>query len=380
MTVLSHVLGAVLCVALAVKVGQLAKAPSDKLLQAVTLCIVCAAASFPLGTGGGQRWTDALVGDGTAKLLQNVLLLCALHFLSRFFLHSAADRDTGVRRARRDVLPLGVTVVVITAAMVMTPHGERNHVYATANMRLAGVFVFYLAAGTYLIYALAMSLRWAARHARASTGPLATGLWLVVVALAAMVMAGCTRAVLNVARWLGGDVPAPVVTGGKLLLDIAIPLFVLGLIYAPITVRWATARLWCHRLRTYHRLTPLWTALHRAFPEDSLDKAPTGAWSDTLRLTGVHRRYYRRVIECRDGLVRVSPYIAQIASAEGHSAGLGLDVAARHLPAALHAHAAGDPAPSQAVPVALPGGDDLEDDVRQLTALSDALRTARPRT
>ncbi|MFE5535617.1 MAB_1171c family putative transporter [Streptomyces sp. NPDC056492] len=378
-TVLSLVLGAVLCLTLVWKISQLVKAPSDKLLHAVTLCIVCASLSFPLGTKGGARWLDALIGTGAAKLLQNVFLLIALYCLSWFFLQSAADRGTGSRRARRELIPLGVTIVVITLAMVATPRGERGHVYATANMQLTGVFVFYLAAGLYLVYALTMSLWWTVRHLRSATRPLATGLRIVAVALAGMAVAGSVRAALNVVRRLGSEVPSPVLMGAKLVLDLAIPLFVLGLIYPPMTVRWASARLWYHRYRTYHRLTPLWAALHQAFPEDSLGKAPTGTWRDALRLTGVHRRCYRRVIECRDGLVRVSPYIAQLAAQQEPLAEVGLDVAARHLRAALSAYAAGDPAPSQAVPVVLPGSDDFEDDLRQLTALSDALKAA-PRT
>ncbi|MEV6687148.1 DUF6545 domain-containing protein [Streptomyces sp. NPDC051130] len=49
--------------------------------------------------------------------------------------------------------------------------------------------------------------------------------------------------------------------------------------------------------------------------------------------------------------------------------------AARHLRAALRAYASGEGAPSQAVPVALPGEGEgsLESDVRQLIRLSEAL-------
>ena len=58
------------------------------------------------------------------------------------------------------------------------------------------------------------------------------------------------------------------------------------------------------------------------------------------------------------------------------------EVAALHLRRALRAHAAGEEAPSQAVPVALPDGDGpegggLEDDVRQLIRMSEALAALR---
>ncbi|TLS43708.1 hypothetical protein FE633_24330 [Streptomyces montanus] len=373
---LTLLLGIVLVLALVWKLSQLAKAPSDRLLQAVSLCLVCAALAYPLGLAPGARATDSLIGGGTAKLLQNVFLLGAVYALQCFFLHSASDRDTGRRRARRELIPLGLTVAVITLAMLVTPESERSHTYATANMRLAGVAVFYLTAGLYLVYSLAMALWWTVRHARVSGKPLRTGLRLVATALSAIVLAGAVREVLNVVRWLGGEVHPAAITGAKLLLDLAIPLFVVGIIYPATVTRWATARLWWHHRRTYRRLGPLWTALNRAFPEDALNRTPSSAWRDTLRVTGVHRRYYRRVIECRDGLVHISPYLARPGPDEEPSGPLTPEVVARRLPEALRAHTVGEPVSTRAVPVALPSGDGLDDDVRQLVALSDALQKA----
>lgn len=45
-----------------------------------------------------------------------------------------------------------------------------------------------------------------------------------------------------------------------------------------------------------------------------------------------------------------------------------------HLREALDAYTAGTPVPGRAIAVAMPGGHDLDDDVKQLVALSDALR------
>jgi hypothetical protein len=383
---LSVILGIVLALALVWKASQLIKAPSDKLLQAVTLCIICASCSYPLGLPAGARLADSLIGAGMAKLLQNVFLLGTVYCLQCFFLFAISDRETGRGRARRELVPLGVTVLVITLAMLATPADERSHTYATANMQAPGVAVFYVAGGLYLVYSLAMALWWTLRYARMADRPLATGLWLIAAALTAMVLAGTLREVLNVVRWLGGTVPAPVIVGAKLLLDLAIPLFVIGILYPATVARWATVRLWWHRRRMYRRLAPLWTALHREFPEDALNRSVPGGWRDVLRVRRVHRRYYRRVIECRDGLVRLSPYLVRAGAEDGAESGgaaeplsqLPPKIAARRLRAALRAHAAGEPVPTQAVPIALPSGDDLDDDVRQLTVLSDALQTTAP--
>ncbi|MFK0049002.1 MAB_1171c family putative transporter [Streptomyces sp. NPDC090741] len=371
---LSSLLGGILLLALAWKISQLVKAPSDRVLRSVTLCIVCAALSFLLGLKSGARYVDSLTGDGLAKLLQNALLLVLVYLLQCVFLYAASDRTAGSKRAGWELVPLTSAIGIATWAMAITPETERAHTYATANMREPGVALFYLAAGLYLVYGLALALWWTLRYIRVSHKPLRTGLQLVAAALTIMVLMGSLREALTVTRWAGESVPAALIVGAKLLLDIAIPLFVAGILYPAAATRWTTVRLWAHRRRMYQRLTPLWTALHEAFPEDSLHRTPAGGWRDTLRVRRIHRRYYRRAIECRDGLVRISPYLAELEAPTEPSAPLPPGRAAVHLHEALAAYTAGAPVPGRAIAVALPGGNDLDDDVRQLVALSDALR------
>ncbi|MBT2481586.1 MAB_1171c family putative transporter [Streptomyces sp. ISL-94] len=374
---LSFLLGAVLLLALVRMIHQIAKAPHDRPLRAVTYCIVCASLSFPIGLRSVADDVDGMVGAGASKLIQNILLLGTVYWLMCFYLQSASDPRAGLRRARIELIPFAITAVVITAATLATPRSERGHVYATANMQVASIAVFYLAAGIYLAYALAMALRWTLRYIRVSRGSLTVGLRLVAVSLTCMVGADALRGALVVVRAFDGTVPTAVITGVKLLLDLAIPLFVVGILYPGAASRLASLRLrWQHR-RTHHRLTPLWVALHEAFPENALHRAASDGWRSRLTPQGVHHRYYRRVIECRDGIVRLSPYLAQLKEA-GPVEHLPPRVVADHLNRALEAYAAGTPAPSGAVAIALPQGDDLDDDVRQLVLLSDALRASRP--
>ncbi|MFF3767044.1 MAB_1171c family putative transporter [Streptomyces sp. NPDC001922] len=372
---LTPLLGSILLLALAWKASQLVRAPHDRLLQAVTYCLVCATLSFPLGHPAVTRIADGALGAGTAKLLQNVLLFGTVYWLMCFYLHSVADQEKGRRRARLELIPMGGTAVLITLAMAATPPGERGHVYTTADMEVAGVAAFYSLAGLYLCYALGMALWWTWRHARRSAGPLARGLWLVAIALAAMVAASAVREALVVVRWFGGDVPLVIILGAKFLLDaVAIPFFVIGVLYPGTANRLRAVRQWWRHRRVYHRLAPLWAALHEAFPEDAFEPAvDSGLRGMPRRRLGTHRRYYRRVIECRDGLVRLSPRLAELGSLGAPLDELPREVIAGHLRKALRAHAAGDPAPPRAVPIALPGSDSMNDDVRQLILLSDAI-------
>ncbi|MEV7559280.1 MAB_1171c family putative transporter [Streptomyces sp. NPDC089795] len=379
MSVLSLLLAVVLYGALLWTGRQVVRAPSDRLLRAVFLCMLSAGLSFPFGLPAVVRLVDGLTGDGAGKLLQNLCLLGAVYFLGCFFIHSASDPATARTRVRWHLVPFAATAVVASAAMAVTPHVERAHTYATADMRVPGVAVFYLSAGAYLTYALAAALFWTVRYAKLASRPLVTGLRMVVAALSAMVPASAVRECVTLVRLLDGGVPRPVIIGAKLLLDLAIPLFVAGVVYPGLVTRWASIRLWWHHGRAYRRLAPLWAALHRAFPEDALERTPAGHRWDVLNPRSVHRRYYRRVIECRDGLVRISPYLALEAATADADVPLTPEVAARHLRSALRAYASGEDAPSEAVPVALPGegDDDLESDVRQLIRLSEALTTPR---
>ena len=103
--------------------------------------------------------------------------------------------------------------------------------------------------------------------------------------------------------------------------------------------------------------------------------AASPALRDRWRARKVHRRYHRRIVECRDGLVDISPYLADD---EVDGSALSRDP---HELAARLRHAAeqlgeGTAAPRQAVPLAMALGDEREADVRQLIAVSDALRRA----
>jgi hypothetical protein len=166
-------------------------------------------------------------------------------------------------------------------------------------------------------------------------------------------------------RWL-------VVLGDVLVLG-GLAVFFAGLAYRGIATRVEATWLWWRHLLSYHQLRPLWMTLHQAFPEDVLSRVPDTPLRDVLSLRGVHRRYYRRAIECRDGLVRVSPYLAGVDGSGNQNASSYHDLADR-VKEALRAHAAGVSAPSQAVPIALPSQSGLDADVFELVALSRAMR------
>jgi hypothetical protein len=175
---------------------------------------------------------------------------------------------------------------------------------------------------------------------------------------------GATLIAVVLVHWAGAAIPWLLVQATVWLVFPSAILLVVGLSYPGVATRLAAARVWWQHLRTYHRLRPLWTKLHEAFPEDALSRTPLGRW-DTLSVRGVHRRYYRRVIECRDGLVRISPYVARLNGPLPD-----------RLTEALRAHARREPVPEEPMPLAIPDGGSLDEDARELVTLSESLRAA----
>lgn len=92
----------------------------------------------------------------------------------------------------------------------------------------------------------------------------------------------------------------------------------------------------------------------------------------------MHRCYYRRVIECREGLVRISPYLynAKPAGTEPLTPAMW----AAHLQVALRARANQLPPTGQPMVLASPRGRDLDADVAELLALSRAVNQTTSRS
>lgn len=364
-------LGVLLVLALAWKIYQLSRAPEDSALRAVVLCLAAATVAYPFGHPAGVRLVDGIVGAGTAKLVQNIFLLVTVYFLMCFYLFSAADPEQGRRRAGWELLPLVATAVTMTVATLITPAELRGTGYADADMTVTGLALFYLAGGLYLAYVLGVAFVWTWRYSKVSERPLSIGLGIAGTGMAGMALGATVRMVLVLVRIFGGPTVPPLVSAMSLLLAVSIPLFVIGLTYPGVATRTAAIRVSLQHRRIHRQLGPLWTILHDAFPQDALNRVSASRWRDAVRLRGITRQYYRRVIECRDGLVRVSPYLA--AEIDGDARADTATIAAALVPA-LRASRDGDAVGTTAIPVLTPDDDTIESDVRQLVALSDALR------
>jgi hypothetical protein len=350
--------GGLLYAALFWKIYQLSRAPRDLPLRLVTLCLGCAAVAYPFGVAADSSSQPA-IGPILFALTDYALLCGVIYTLYLFFVFSALEPRQAKVVARRQAIPLAVTVTILVIAAVTTPPTVRIPEYPVEN-----VSVFYIAADLYLSYGLAMTVLAVRRHAKGAQPRLRRGLRLTMIASASMSAGAALLGVGVLINWTGTPPPVALTRTAVYLLLPGILLFLVGISYPGVATRLAALRVWWNHVRTHRQLAPLWTVLHEAFPQDALNRRPLRPWRDTVSLRGVHRRYYRRVIECRDGLVRISPYLAQVDDGPLPD----------RLRAALQSHASGESVASQAMPVAVPAGDGLDADVNELVALSRSLR------
>jgi hypothetical protein len=354
--------------ALAWRIYQVVRAPTLP-NWAVTACVGGFAAAFLLQQQVISDAVDDVVGLGGARVANNALLACGVCALILFFLGSALGPVRRYGRVVVELVPLAAAIVLMIVAMGLTPPELRGAALGPATIHDSGVALFYLGAGLYLIYGLLACTAWIVRYLRVADRNLRIGLRLSAVGLASAAVGSIFRALYIVVAWAFG----PVV---RILLLLGVPFVILGgvLFLAGVTYPGVRARLSAMRRRRRHRhehrtLAPLWTVLVKAFPSIVLRTPPRGPaewWSPR----GVHRVYYRRVIEIRDGLVQLSPYLD---ADFGEVVATDPGAAAAALRTALRRHAAGEETDGRAKQVLPAGADDIESDVRPLLALSAAM-------
>ncbi|MFL6145651.1 MAG: MAB_1171c family putative transporter [Labedaea sp.] len=371
MTALEVFQGVVCYLVLALVLYLLVRAPRNVPLRAVTAMLVSFAAVFAFGTAASRGGTFLGLEPIMSRLMQHIGMVSGGFSLIAFFLFSALDMRAARRRALGQAVPVVLAVTIMTVSVGLMPENVEDAAAALTSGNPGGpvqeptVGLFYLTANSYMVYAFGTALLWTRRYARGAEPRLRRGLALTAAGLCGMVFAESVFVVANVVRWAGGTMPHLLLMTAIMVILVGIATFLVGFAYPAVVMRLAALRIWSQHRRAYRRLAPLWTLLHQEFPEDALSRVPASTLGDAFRLRGVHRRYYRRVIECRDGLVRISPYVGQD----------GDHPLAERVRRGLRAHASSSPAPTRARPVAIPAGDGLDADVRELVALSDALRS-----
>jgi hypothetical protein len=344
-----------------------------------------------LGTGNvlSQLWDtgllDGLFFTGATKLAYNMAFFTGLCLMVGF-LRERPLRGRALWTRPEVVLCLFcfTTMVVVTALM---PPRLRNHTFTLPYLDDWRVRAFYDIGGFYLVFGYAACGVLAAWHARFGRPMRQVSLSIVSAGLLALSLS-CVFRILwvncRVCRGYGhhftyanvflfGQVATIAVCAG-----LSIPCFASAAHFLRERA--------VHRSR-FRELAELWQRLVEFYPELVLDQPRGRRWLPPLDYTSA---VYRRYVECRDGLTRLSPYLhrASEEAASHEAAGENAEPTAgpdlvhlvdRALQLRGEAARAGTAAPATPAFLAPGAGHDAdyESDLTGLMALSRGLRELR---
>lgn len=371
---LQIVLTVLFAVSALLKAGELTVRRRERTSAALLAASFAAlAAGLALSFPGPLAAVDDVL-PGLGRIVYNGLTFTGLYLLLVFFLRALRGASAAPRIRWEAGLLVAVVAALAVLVLVATPGTEREHSLSSPYLGEPPVAAFYLIGGAYFVHAYVAVARLIGSYVRAGGGPLAWALRLIAVGLAGLVVTSLVRIGRVVVAALDGP-PLPALNTVNYQLNLLCHLILsVGLVVAGWAQALAVVRARRLRRRQHDALEPLWCVLTGMYPEIVLPPGRRRWLPDRS-----DRRLYRRVLECRDGLLRSGPMIAAAAGTTDLGA-LAPERIAGHLRelAAGGTHRAG-PDPADPVAVATPAGTDVGGDVDALVAISDALpAVARP--
>lgn len=346
-------------IALSWSLYRAARDPRNSRIWVVIGAIIVGLGEYSTQLPDVKDWLNGALGPGGARVFLLLTLFTGSFLVLCFFLIA-----TGASRFR---IQLNVGLWLIAAGVIVTLW-SRDAFSRSAGAKLDGIPVLAgLDMALYQNYVLWASLLVAWRYSKMSRPPLSTGLTLVAGALLVRVLSG----------FVGGDVPKLLA-----LFDASLPGwlrtvtgwggvvgrigFLIAVVYPGVVSRALMARRAWLQLRSYRELEPLWAALSTSFPATTLRPPSRNGLGDWLAWRSIRRRYYRRVIECRDGLVQISPHLANAAILDTP------EQQAAQIRAALTANARDSEPTGGGVLLAAPSKPGFDADAEELVKLSRA--------
>ncbi len=357
------------------KAGEAVLGRGDRASSVLLACsFATLAAGLALSVPTVTRVFDAAV-PGAGKILYNGLTFVGLYLLVVFFLRALRGPSAAVRiRAETALLVAAVAVLVVLLAL--TPADRRTHSLSSPFLGEPPVLAFYVLGGAYFVHAYVAVVRLIRTYLRSTGGPLAWALWTITAGLVGLTLTSLVRIGRVVEVALGGP-QLPVLNTINFQLNLISYLILsVGLVLAGWGQALVLLRARRRRRRQLDALEPLWTALTSLYPEIVLPW-PDGAGRRWLP-DPVEGILYRRVLECRDGLLRAGPLIAAAAGTTDLAGMPPERIAARLHELADRGAPSGAADMADPVAVASPVAPDLGGDVDALLAISAALASAVP--
>ncbi|MFJ4006245.1 MAB_1171c family putative transporter [Streptomyces sp. NPDC090023] len=322
---------------------------------------------------------DGVFFTGFTKIAYNVAILSGLCTMICFL------DERPLRRwefaGRWDVrFCLICLALMITMSALLPPH-LRAHTFTRPYLNDWRVRTFYDVGGAFLIFGYAKCAVLALRHAR--RGRLVARLSLSSVSVGLL---GLSLSCLFRIMWVHDLARRGYGRYITYETDFAFGQMATILVCAGLSLPFFASGAQFLRERTVHRaqfldLEELWQRLVLLYPELILDQRREHRWLPPLDYTSA---VYRRYVECRDGLIRLSPYLQHASQEAPPAAGAPVEPdLACLVDRALRLRGAadgGDTASSAPAVFVTPGTGrdaDYESDLADLSALSRRLRDMR---
>ncbi|MCE0764139.1 hypothetical protein LWC35_14640 [Pseudonocardia kujensis] len=249
---------------------------------------------------------DDFLTLGVGKTAYNLTTMLGLVLLLAFFTSATSTgRRTKNGAITAHVIAFGFTAVTLIALMIGTSTGQRAHSLHSSALSQPTIAFFYIVGNVYFVYAYCVIARLVWRYSKERSDDVSR---LMFASLRVMAVAAAGQALTAVAR--GAWVVNAVCGRARLqeyeliiwnVSNASLIIFVIGASMLGLAGLLRALKRSRQRRHQYRELEPLWAALRDAHPELVLiDRSGT--------------RFQRRIIECFDGLTRVSPYLAHAAS------------------------------------------------------------------
>ncbi|RSD16332.1 MAB_1171c family putative transporter [Amycolatopsis eburnea] len=349
------------------KISQLIRVPVDRGLRVITACTFLVFLALTAQLAADPSSALSAASRQLPKLFQNVVLTFFFALLI-VLLESIVDSRGGASQGTIEIAIALVASCGLAATFFLADKSSGSFSYEAAGSTTMQL-LFYLIGNAYMAYATARgaALTWRAGdqgQSRVRLSLRVAGAGLVICCL-------------------GTHLPRIASTTGRLVfrrdivpgtgfwttpfLALGISIFFFGVAYPGVRAGIVKLRLWFLDRKHYRQLRPLWAALREAFPDITL--LPTTSQArEAFRVRHMRLHFYRRAIECRDGLVCLSPYLEPDGAANGAST-----LSAERLREGLLRSTDGELRAGVHV-VALPADPGMDADLKELLALSQGLR------
>ncbi|MXP21502.1 hypothetical protein GIY30_09080 [Gordonia sp. HNM0687] len=327
-------------------------------LQSIAMTVAITALTLAFVVSGDDV-TDAIntvTFTGAARVLFYGLLAVGVAALIVvfFFPGRSTSRE---RRAGIEAVPLIVALVGLQITMLVIPLDLRTEGLSVWTARNIAYALFVLIASAYLTYGFVACVRSIRQFLDLAEGYLRTSLGLLLAGLVFLTVGAVTQIVFVIGSATHAFQLRRLLDVSGVCSAIGVVAFLVGISYPMLRARWHSITSRRRYRREIDALGPLWELVTEAVPEVVLPVG--GAPSPALRL-------HRRVVEIRDALTQLSPYLTDDFEVVDDAARAEL------IWAAVEEYAVAG-RPRGAVRDVVPGGADIESDAAPLLRLSAAV-------